>query len=52
LIEGGIFPADKDVPIGRLGKFAEVAHAVDFLISSKADYITGTNLVVAGGWKL
>lgn len=52
LIEEGILPPDRAIPMGRLGKFADVVHAVDFLVSSKADYITGTNLVVAGGWKL
>ncbi len=52
LIEGGIYPAEKKVPAGRLGKFRDVAEAVLFLISDRASYITGTNLIVAGGWKL
>jgi 3-oxoacyl-[acyl-carrier protein] reductase len=52
LIEGGVLPEQKDVPRGRLAKFKDVSEAVLFLASEKADFITGTNLVVAGGWKI
>jgi len=38
-----------NIPLGRLGKPADVAGAVVFLASSDADYITGTTLVVDGG---
>ena len=37
------------IPLGRLGEAAEVAHAVAFLASSEAAYITGTELHVNGG---
>ena len=37
------------IPIGRLGRPVEVAHAVAFLASSEAGYITGTELHVNGG---
>jgi 3-oxoacyl-[acyl-carrier protein] reductase len=52
LMENGILPAGKKIPAGRLGKFEDVSSAVLFLVSEKAGYITGQNLVVAGGWKL
>jgi 3-oxoacyl-[acyl-carrier protein] reductase len=37
------------IPLGRLGAAAEVAHAVVFLASKEAAYITGTELHVNGG---
>jgi 3-oxoacyl-[acyl-carrier protein] reductase len=37
------------VPLGRLGAPAEVANAVGFLASSRADYVTGTTIHVNGG---
>ncbi|MFG2504743.1 SDR family NAD(P)-dependent oxidoreductase [Streptomyces rubiginosohelvolus] len=38
--------------LGRLGAADEVASAVAFLASSDAAYITGTELVVDGGWSV
>lgn len=52
LIEGGIMPEDKNIPAGRMGTFDDVASAVMFLVSEQASYITGTNLIVSGGWKV
>jgi 3-oxoacyl-[acyl-carrier protein] reductase len=37
------------IPIGRLGAPADVAHAVSFLVSEQAGYITGETLQVNGG---
>jgi 3-oxoacyl-[acyl-carrier protein] reductase len=37
------------VPLGRLGAPRDVAHAVLFLASDEASYITGTTIVVDGG---
>ncbi|UXH77611.1 3-oxoacyl-ACP reductase FabG [Roseateles amylovorans] len=37
------------IPLGRLGDPAEIAHAVAFLASPEAGYITGTELHVNGG---
>ena len=39
----------QQIPLGRLGQGDEVAHAVAFLASAKAAYITGTELHVNGG---
>ena len=52
LMEGGVLPKDDHVPAGRLGKYKDVSSAVMFLISEDAGYVTGTNLIIAGGWKL
>ncbi|MGD9346171.1 MAG: SDR family oxidoreductase [Candidatus Aminicenantes bacterium] len=52
LMEGGVLPKDDYIPSGRLGEFEDVSAAVRFLASEDAGYITGANLIVAGGWKL
>lgn len=40
------------IPLSRYGQPEDVANAVSFLASSKADYITGQTLVVDGGYIL
>ncbi|WP_338926591.1 3-oxoacyl-ACP reductase FabG [Mycetohabitans endofungorum] len=40
---------DAQIPLGRLGAPEDVAHAVAFLASAQAGYITGTTLHVNGG---
>jgi len=52
LMKGSILPKDTHIPAGRLGEFDDVSKAVLFLASEDAAYITGSNLIVAGGWKL
>jgi NAD(P)-dependent dehydrogenase (short-subunit alcohol dehydrogenase family) len=37
-------------PMGRLGRDREIAHAVLFLLSDEASFVTGSNLVVDGGY--
>jgi 3-oxoacyl-[acyl-carrier protein] reductase len=39
----------KMIPLKRFGKVQEVAHAVMFLATRDASYITGTSITVAGG---
>ena len=36
-------------PLGRVGEAVDIAHAVAFLLSSKASWITGVELPVDGG---
>ena len=50
----GLAQAQKDallaqIPLGRLGAVSDIAHAVAFLASDRAGYITGTELHVNGG---
>ncbi|NNM57373.1 SDR family NAD(P)-dependent oxidoreductase [Acidocella sp.] len=41
---------EKAIPLGRMGKPEDVARAVVFLASPAASYITGTNLIIDGGY--
>jgi len=52
LMEGGILPLGKQKEKEKLGKFQDVSESVLFLVSEKAHFITGTNLIVAEGWKV
>jgi NAD(P)-dependent dehydrogenase (short-subunit alcohol dehydrogenase family) len=41
---------EQRIPLGRIGQPVEIAHAIAFLLSAEASYITGTTLRVDGGW--
>lgn len=41
---------NKKSPMGRIGKAAEIAGPVIFLLSDLSSYITGHNMVIDGGW--
>lgn len=40
----------EDIPLGREGTVEEAAHAIEFLSSDAASYITGQVIGVNGGW--
>jgi NAD(P)-dependent dehydrogenase (short-subunit alcohol dehydrogenase family) len=40
------------IPLGRIGEPIDVAGAVVFLASPAASLITGTNILVDGGWSV
>jgi len=42
-------PLLANIPLGRLGKTADVAGVAAFLASADADYITGATIIVDGG---
>jgi 3-oxoacyl-[acyl-carrier protein] reductase len=41
---------EKQIPLGRVGRPEEVAHAVLFFASAESAYITGATLPITGGW--
>lgn len=41
---------EKQIPVGRVGQPADVAHAVLFLACEESGYITGQTLPITGGW--
>ena len=43
---------EKKVPLKRLGNSEEVANVVTFIVSDAASYITGSNILVDGGWTI
>lgn len=38
------------VPLGRFGRPEEIGHAIEYLVSDRAGYVTGSELLVDGGW--
>ncbi|RME74087.1 MAG: SDR family oxidoreductase [Planctomycetota bacterium] len=44
-----VWALEEQIPLGRFGEAEEIAHAVVFLASSKASYITGQSILVDGG---
>ncbi|RXG94639.1 SDR family NAD(P)-dependent oxidoreductase [Bradyrhizobium zhanjiangense] len=56
----GIIPKDserqermaRNVPVGRLGAREDVAHAVEFFLDERSDFVTGQVLYVCGGTSL
>jgi 3-oxoacyl-[acyl-carrier protein] reductase len=41
---------EKQIPMGRIGKPEDVAHAVLFFACAESGYITGQTLPITGGW--
>ena len=48
-VERAVLPHVAQVPLGKVGSADDIAHAVAFLCSPLAGYITGVNLRVDGG---
>jgi 3-oxoacyl-[acyl-carrier protein] reductase len=41
---------EKQIPVGRIGRPEDVAHAVLFFACEESSYITGQTLPITGGW--
>src|SRR5438552_716964 len=41
---------EKAIPVGRIGRPEDVAHAVLFFACAESSYITGQTLAITGGW--
>jgi 3-oxoacyl-[acyl-carrier protein] reductase len=51
-LENSVGEPGEPIPAGRPGFFADVLPALDFLLSAEAGYISGSNVLVSGGWNL
>lgn len=52
ILENSVDGPESAIPAGRWGRFADVLAALDFLLSPQAEYVSGANLVVSGGWNV
>ena len=50
LSAAGICGMVAGIPLGRWGKVAEIGHLAVYLCSEEAGFITGTDIVIDGGW--
>jgi 3-oxoacyl-[acyl-carrier protein] reductase len=48
-VSGGEEKLIKTIPLGRLGETSEIADVVDYLLSPRSSYLTGSVLVADGG---
>jgi 3-oxoacyl-[acyl-carrier protein] reductase len=45
-------PPPHVIPAGRYGTFEDVASAAEFFLAESSNYVTGSNLILSGGWNL
>ena len=45
-------PPPSKIPAGRFGTHDDLWRAIRFLIDEKSGYVTGSHLIVSGGWNL
>ena len=51
-MENSVGQSGSPIPAGRKGRPEDLLGALDYLLSPQADYVSGANLVVSGGWNL
>jgi 3-oxoacyl-[acyl-carrier protein] reductase len=58
IMQNGKMPLDeetksiKTIPTGRIGTPDDIAGAVRYFLSDDSKYVTGTNIIVSGGWAI
>ncbi|MCS7164960.1 MAG: SDR family oxidoreductase [Candidatus Calescibacterium sp.] len=52
IAENSITKPIEEIPMRRTAYLREISDLFEFLVSDKADYITGQLIEIAGGWKL
>lgn len=52
VLENSLSKPLHEIPMGRLGSFGDIIGIVRFLVSDKANYITGQHIEAAGGWRV
>jgi NAD(P)-dependent dehydrogenase (short-subunit alcohol dehydrogenase family) len=45
-------PEPADLPMGRWGTVEDIWHGVEFFLREDTGYVSGSNLLVSGGWNL
>ena len=51
-LENSVGSPPEDLPAGRPGRFEDIVGALDYLLSERARYVSGANLLVSGAWNL
>ncbi len=51
-MENSVGEPPTSIPAGRTGRFEDVLGALDYLLSDRAGYVSGANIVVSGGWNI
>jgi 3-oxoacyl-[acyl-carrier protein] reductase len=51
-LENSVGSPPGDLPAGRPGHFEDIVGALDYLLSERARYVSGANLLVSGAWNL
>lgn len=52
LTKSEILAHSRHVPQGRVGRAHDLIGAIHYLLSDEAEYVTGANIIVSGGWGL
>jgi 3-oxoacyl-[acyl-carrier protein] reductase len=51
-LDNSVGSPPEELPAGRPGHFEDIMGALDYLLSERARYVSGTNLLVTGAWNL